>query len=163
MAYSDVDLETRFSRIRTGETNYGNLCADVARAYYNCDIMALNSGGIRIDKLIPAGPIKFSVINNMIDDWVIVKMVPGQKVLEMLEVSVSKYPSFDGRFMMMSGVRFTFDAKLPPGNRVLLESVMVNGYPIELKRDYKVGLRDYSAKGGDGYLCLKDCPYIVNP
>lgn len=96
--------------------------------------MALNSGGIRIDKLIPAGPIKFSVINNMIDDWVIVKLVNGQKVVEMLEVSVSKYPSYDGRFLMTSGVRFTFDAALPPGKRVLLESVMVNGYPIDLTR-----------------------------
>lgn len=163
VAYSDVDLETRFNRIRTGETNYGNLCADVARAFYNCDIMALNSGGIRIDKLIPAGPIKFSVINNMIDDWVIVKLVKGQQVLEMLENSVSKYPSFDGRFLMVSGIRFTFDSKLPPGKRIVPGSVIVNGYPIDLVKEYKVGLRDYSAKGGDGYLCLKDCPYVVNP
>lgn len=131
VAYTDVPLETRFSHIRTGETNYGNLCADVARAYYNCDVMALNSGGIRIDKLIPPGPLKFSLINNMIDDWVIVKAVPGALIYEVLENSCSKYPSYDGRFLMVSGIVYSFDAAQPPGKRVIRESVKINGYPVD--------------------------------
>jgi 5'-nucleotidase len=135
----------------------------VARAYYNSDIAALNSGGIRIDQLLAAGPLKFSVVNNMIDDWVIEKLVRGDKVLEMLEVSCSKYPSYDGRFLMTSGLRYTFDAAKPPMSRVVKESVVVNGSPLDLKREYRVALRDYSAKGGDGFTCLKDCPYTVNP
>lgn len=135
----------------------------MARAYYNCDVMALNSGGIRIDKLIPPGPLKFSLINNMIDDWVIVKLVPGKLIYEMLENCCAKYPSYDGRFLMISGMVYTFDASQPPGKRVVRDSVKIGGYPIDEARNYKVGLRDYSAKGGDGYTCLKDCPYVVNP
>ena len=81
----------------------------------------------------------------------------------MLEVSVSKYPSYDGRFLITSGVTFTFDAAKPPMSRVLHDSVKVHGYPIDIKKEYKVGLRDYTAKGGDGFTCLKDCPYYINP
>jgi 2',3'-cyclic-nucleotide 2'-phosphodiesterase (5'-nucleotidase family) len=40
---------------------------------------------------------------------------------------------------------------------------MISGYPVDLNKEYKVGLRDYTAKGGDGFTFLKECPYVVNP
>ena len=62
LGYTDVPLETRFSKIRSEETNYGNFIADLVRLYYNSDVCLLNSGAVRNDRLIPRGPIKFSVI-----------------------------------------------------------------------------------------------------
>jgi hypothetical protein len=44
----------------------------------------LNSGGVRINEYIPPGPIKFSMISNIFDDFLVVKMVPGNIVMDML-------------------------------------------------------------------------------
>ena len=44
---SAVKLEWRFSRIRTEETNYGNMAADIMRSHYDADIALMNSGNIR--------------------------------------------------------------------------------------------------------------------
>ena len=55
----------------------------------------------------------------MFDDYLIVKFIPGKILYDLLEHSVAKYPAFEGRFMMVSGIRFVFDAILPPYSRVL--------------------------------------------
>lgn len=49
VGYTMVPLETRFAKIRTEETNYGDFVTDIVRAFYNCDAVALNSGGVRIN------------------------------------------------------------------------------------------------------------------
>jgi 2',3'-cyclic-nucleotide 2'-phosphodiesterase (5'-nucleotidase family) len=70
-------LEARFKIIRTQESNYGNFFADLFRLYYDTDIAVLNSGTIRNDIILPEGQIKFSKLTNIIEDIVIVKVVPG--------------------------------------------------------------------------------------
>lgn len=84
VGYTKVPLETRFAKIRTEETNYGNFITDLVRAFYNCDVVTINSGGVRIDELIPPGPIKFSMISNIFDDFLVIKLVPGNILLQML-------------------------------------------------------------------------------
>jgi hypothetical protein len=61
-------------------------------------------------------------------------------VLQLLEHACAKYPAFDGRFKLVSGITLTFNASKPPGNRVVHEIVMISGYPIDLVKEYKVGL-----------------------
>lgn len=118
IGYTAVPLETRFAKIRTQETNYGDFVTDIVKAFYNCDAVAINSGGIRIDALVEPGPIKFSLISNIFDDFIVVKLVPGNLVYDILENSCSRYPAYEGRFLMVSGIRYTFDASKPPGARV---------------------------------------------
>ena len=43
--------------MRSGETNLGDLVADAMRAEVDADVTILNSGGIRGDRIYPAGPI----------------------------------------------------------------------------------------------------------
>ena len=50
-----VDLDGRFSSIRTSETNLGNFVCDILMAACNADICLLNSGTFRSDKIHPAG------------------------------------------------------------------------------------------------------------
>lgn len=42
-----VELEARFSRVRTEETNLGNFIADLIRTHWNTDIGLSNGGGLR--------------------------------------------------------------------------------------------------------------------
>lgn len=97
-------------------------------------MVTINSGAVRIDQLIPPGPLKFSMISNIFDEFLVVKLVPGSILVQMLENACSKYPSFEGRFLMISGVNYTFDSQLPPHARVIPGSVLVNGKPIDMAK-----------------------------
>ncbi len=85
------------------------------RIYYASDIALLNSGCIRNDAILPEGPIKLSKMSNIIDDQVIVKLVPGSAVIKMLEYAVKGLPhSFMGSFLLVSGVKYTYDLTKTP-------------------------------------------------
>ena len=57
----ECDLEGRFSRIRTGETNLGNLVTDIMRRATRSDIALLNSGTFRSDSVHQAGKFRVKV------------------------------------------------------------------------------------------------------
>lgn len=80
IGYTDVDLDTRFSKVRALETNYANFLTDLIRNYFDADCCAVNSGCIRNDKRIKKGKITYSMISNLINDVLVVKMVPGSKI-----------------------------------------------------------------------------------
>lgn len=85
------------------------------RLYYDSDIAFLNSGCIRNDVILPEGHIKFSKLTNIIEDLVIVKMLPGSVVYKMLEYAVKGLPhSFMGSFLLISGVRYKYDLNKTP-------------------------------------------------
>lgn len=44
----------------------------------------MNSGNFRMDTYIKAGPITFGVIENVITDKIVVKLVPGKTLLLVL-------------------------------------------------------------------------------
>ena len=70
--------------------------------------------------MFPEGPINYSMLNKALPfpDIIIVQELSGEDVLAALENGVSKYPVFDGRFPLVSGIRFAFDPKQPPGSRI---------------------------------------------
>lgn len=49
IGFTSEPLDTRFSEIRTTETNFGNFYIDVMRKEVNADIAIMNSGTIRSD------------------------------------------------------------------------------------------------------------------
>lgn len=162
IGYTLVPLETRFAKIRTRETNYGNFLTDLIKSYYNIDAVTLQSGSIRIDSLLEPGPLKYSTVSNVFDDFLVVKLVPGKILYDLLEHAVAKYPAFEGRFMMVSGIRFVFDAAAAPLSRVKKDSILMNGNPLDDDRVYKVAMTEYIGKGGDGYTFLAECKEYID-
>lgn len=55
IGYCDIPLDTRFTSIRSKETNYLNFMTDLARSYYDVDCCIMNAGSIRNDLLIAPG------------------------------------------------------------------------------------------------------------
>lgn len=53
-----VELDGRFSSIRTSETNLGNFICDILMASCNGDVALLNSGTLRSDRIHPRGDFK---------------------------------------------------------------------------------------------------------
>jgi hypothetical protein len=86
----------------------------------------MNSGNFRMDTYIKAGPITFGVIENVITDRVVVKLVAGNILVAALENCVSMFPNMSGRYSAFSGISFTWDASKKPGQRILVETIKIH-------------------------------------
>ena len=56
IGFTAVPLDCRFSRVRTEETALGNMFADLVRTETNADLGFVNSGSLRANAVLPAGP-----------------------------------------------------------------------------------------------------------
>ncbi|HET6404010.1 MAG TPA: 5'-nucleotidase C-terminal domain-containing protein [Candidatus Thermoplasmatota archaeon] len=162
---------------RLQEVALGNLVADAMREAYGTQVALTNGGGLRapipssyapadatLRRTSPgyaAGP-PFDVVLGDVyavlpfGNVVVTRTVTGTQLIETLEHGVSSMPSANGRFLQVSGLRFTYDATLPVGARVL--SVQLDdGTPV--LRDatlYTLATSDFMNVGGDGYTMLAD-------
>ncbi|KAH8738699.1 nucleotidase (5'-nucleotidase/2'-cyclic phosphodiesterase) of the calcineurin superfamily [Cryptosporidium ryanae] len=169
---SAVKLETRFAIIRVSESNLGNWLTDIMRSAAKTDIALLNSGTIRSDCVFNIGPIKNKDILLMLPmvDNIVKLAVPGNLLLEILENSVSKWPSKEGRFLQVSGIKFQFNGDLEPGNRIVPGSVYVkdidnsNEYiQLDVNRVYTVATKEFLYTGKDGFDSFTKCELLSNP
>jgi len=154
VGYTEVDFETTFSKIRTSEQNSTVFLSDVIRAFAETEIMLLNAGAIRSDCLFPKGYLRLKDLMAMIPHPDLLRKVKltGKQVYQALENAVSKYPIYEGRFCVCSGLTFAFDPKKEPMNRVPLESIYVKGRgPLKLDEEYTVAIKNFLAGGKDGY------------
>ncbi|WP_320175851.1 bifunctional UDP-sugar hydrolase/5'-nucleotidase [Maridesulfovibrio sp.] len=183
VAISPVALDTRAESIRTGETIAGGLVSSIMREKFNTDIAFQNGGGFRGNKIIPAGPITDQDINTMFPfgNKMIVIKVSGKTLKQILERSVHKLPASSGAFLQISGLKFTLDIKGQPqeleidstgkpakiktaGSRVSNIKIMDKSgsyKSINDTRKYSIATNSYLARGGDGYIMLKDVPEKV--
>ena len=164
IGHSNVDLDARFSKVRTQETNVGNFVADVMRRGTSAEVAILNSGTLRADCIIPAGDLVMKdmvSILPMVDETCVIEMT-GVQLVKALENGVSQYPRLEGRFPQVSGVEFTFDAAQDPGSRVVRDSVKVSGSPLADDQTVSVVTKAYLAKGKDGFDVFAQCKVLVD-
>ncbi|XP_067652872.1 mannosylglucosyl-3-phosphoglycerate phosphatase-like [Haliotis asinina] len=159
-----VEMDGRFSSIRTQETNLGNFVMDIMLTATKAEIAMLNSGTFRSDKIHPKGIFKIRdllTILPLVDPLVVLK-VTGSQLHQALENGVSKYPKLEGRFPQVSGMVYGFDPSKPPGQRVDYRLVKVQGEYLDLEREYNLCTKEYIASGKDGYDVLKNCEIVVS-
>jgi 2',3'-cyclic-nucleotide 2'-phosphodiesterase (5'-nucleotidase family) len=121
VATSEVELDGRRSRVRTVETNLGNLVGDAllwqAReraAEFGAPLpqVALqNSGGIRNDNVIPPGSLSELTTFSVLPFSNFVAVVPNlsrEQFKELLENAVSRVEFTDGRFAQIAGFEFSY-------------------------------------------------------
>jgi len=159
-----VDLDSRFTSIRTKETNIGNFITDCMRDALSADVALLNSGTLRADAIIPEGELQVRHLVNllpMLDELCLMQMT-GEQMLQALENGVSQYPRLEGRFPQLSGIELTFDANQPAGSRIVDGSVRVGGKPLESEERYKLCTKDYLRQGKDGYDVFKECVCLAD-
>lgn len=162
---------------RLGEVAIGNLVADAMRTRYGTQLAFTNGGGLRAplpSTYAPAnialrrtsvgyaaGPPYDLVLGDVyavlpFGNTVVTRTVTGSQLWAALEHSVGALPASNGRFLQISGFKFTYRLASDGGLRV--QSVALdNGTPIA--RDattYTVALPDFTNAGGDGYTMLAD-------
>jgi 2',3'-cyclic-nucleotide 2'-phosphodiesterase (5'-nucleotidase family) len=137
--------------IRAGETNLGDFLADAMRRQVGADVGILNSGGIRGNRLYPAGSVSRRTLLEIHPfSNVICKIeVTGRVLLEALNMGVSKLPAANGAFPQVSGMTMRVNVAAPSGARV--QEVKVDGGLLDLDKIYTLALPDFVLDGGDGY------------
>jgi 2',3'-cyclic-nucleotide 2'-phosphodiesterase (5'-nucleotidase family) len=92
VATSRVPLDADAGRLRSGETNLGNLVADAMRAAVRADIAIVNSGSIRGDRVYPAGPMARRTLLALqpFGNTVCVVAVPGRVVVGALNAGAAQ-------------------------------------------------------------------------
>ncbi|XP_026728619.1 uncharacterized protein LOC113494469 isoform X2 [Trichoplusia ni] len=158
-----VPLEGRFACIRRQETNLGNWVCDILLAATGADLVLLNSGTFRSDQVHPAGDFTLRDLSSIIPmrDPLVVVEITGEQLLEVLENSVSKYPSLEGRFPQVAGVSFAFDPSLPAGRRVCGRVVKLGDEYLRPAQRYRLAVKQYLRGGNDGYGLLRDCRLLL--
>lgn len=154
IGYTAVPLDSRFTVVRTKESNIGNFVCDLMRHFYNTDCALMASGTIRGDQIYQPGVILLKDVLNCFpfEDPVIVLKVKGKAILDALENSVSLLPALEGRFPQVSNIQFEYDPELAPGSRIVWTKI--NGKTLSLVREYTVATRGYMGRGKDGYSSL---------
>ena len=147
-----VRLNGERPAIRTGETNLGNLLADLLRDTLQTDVALVNGGQIR--QSLEAGAVTLGDVLSVLpfDSSLMTLQVSGKVLLHVLEHSVSQWPNHSGRFLQLSGLRVTYDMGQPIGHRV--REVVIQGSQLKPDRMYSVGTDAFLAEGGDGFSML---------
>jgi len=148
-------LDSRGELVRTQECAMGNLVADALRAAAGTEIAITNGGGIRGNRTYPVGTAwmrRDVIVELPFGNKAVTAHVTGQVILAALENGFSHLPQTSGRFPQISGLQVKIQPSAAPGARV--QSVMVNGEPLDPARAYSLATNDFMARGGDGYTML---------
>jgi 5'-nucleotidase len=159
VCFSEVPLDCRFSRVRTEETVLGNLMADLMRTECEADLALSNGGCMRANCIFDEGllQMRFLQLVQPMEDTVERIKMKGSLFIEAMENGVSMYPKYEGRWPCTSGLHFKFDPELPPGERILRDSITnIDGTPFDMDKDYVVAVKGFMKSGKDGYTVMTD-------
>jgi len=137
---------------RIGESTLGDFVADAARAALNADIAFVQASQLRGDAL-PTGQLDEEYMQQALlypDEPLVLTQMPGSKVLEALERSLSALPQPNPGFLQVSGLTVTYRSTDPSGRRVV--SVRVGEEPLNPPKTYTVAMPGSLAKGAMGYF-----------
>jgi 5'-nucleotidase / UDP-sugar diphosphatase len=161
---TEVKLDLASAVVRTQETNMADFIADVYRLSTGADVALVNGGSIRADSEIAPGNITRRDVLEILpyNNHIVKIQIAGSVLRAALEYGVASMGPGEqpGRFPQVSGMRYTYDARLKPGAR--LTAVTVNGQPLDDKRNYTLATSDYVAlKQGDGYEVFRNAKVLI--
>ena len=173
----EMPADGRAKSVRTGESPLGNFVADALRWRFKTDIGMVNGGGIRGDRIFPAGPVSWKLLSEIFPfgNAIHIRRLSGEQIRLILEISASTLKGGEdhiyndnlrppsGGFLHFSGLRAEFslsgnstliDEKgevIRWGNRVRKVSVLKDGEwsPLNEREIYTVAVNSWTAGGGD--------------
>ncbi len=113
-------IDARFEVVRSQNTPIANFISDIVNTYMNSDVTILNTGGLRIDSIINEGILKLGTLKRLLPhNYELVKTrITGENLHKALENGISKYPSLEGRFSMVSNIVYTFNPNASINHRI---------------------------------------------
>jgi 5'-nucleotidase len=147
----------------SGESPLGDLIADAqlaatrAAADGGADIAFTNPGGIRTD--IPwkqDGAVSYADIfaSQPFRNQLVTLTLTGKQIKDMLEQQWLD-PKRPRILQVSKGFGYSWDGAKPDGDRVVADSISLNGARIDPAANYRVTVNNYLAVGGDGFGVFK--------
>ena len=120
-----------------------------------------NPGGVRTDlrSRNPDGSVSFGDVFAMqpFGNSLVTVELTGAQIRALLESQWNRRDPQRARFLQPStGLTYAWGAGRSHGDRVIADSLRLNGVRIEPQRRYRVTVNDYLASGGDGFGILRD-------
>lgn len=149
-------IDATDSTLRRGEARLGNLIADGVRRGTGADVGLMISGAMRLDDVIPAGPLTTHTLESIFlypDETRVVSFtLSGVRLREVLETGIRHGGLGAGPYPQVSGVSFAFDAARTSGDRIVGPVTRENGAVVASTEMLKVAFAYFPACfGGDGY------------
>jgi 5'-nucleotidase/UDP-sugar diphosphatase len=138
------------------ESRFGNMITDAMRLGTNADVAMINSGALRFDDMMAAGPITRHMIEGVFlfadETRVITFPLSGARLRALLETGVRQGALGGGAYPQVSGVRFQVDGRRPSGSRVVGDLLREDGRVIAPGDSLTVTFVTFPAcRSGDGY------------
>lgn len=168
-------LDGRVERVRSGETNLGDFCADALLWYANrakalkgerVQAAIVNGGGLRAS--VPMGVITRGTLVDVMPfrNTLFVAKVKGRVLREMLAAATCRTPEPLGAFPQVAGLayevkasvpyvngerypRSTYRAPLNANERVVIK--VIDGKLFDAEATYTVAMTEFLVNGGDAY------------
>jgi 5'-nucleotidase len=146
-----------------GESALGDIIADAQLAATASErnggaVIALtNPGGIRSD--IPRkedGAVSYGDVfaAQPFRNQLVTMTLTGRQIKDALEQQWTD-PKRPRILQVSRGFAYTWDNSKPDGERIVAETMSLNGRPIDPKANYRVTVNNYLAVAGDGFTALK--------
>ena len=153
---TETDLDGERESCRAVECNMGDLVTDALRVASEAQVALHNGGAIRSS--IATGEITVGDILAVLpfNNTLVIFELSGADLITALENSVSRVGAAEGngRFLQVSGLRFSWDGSQAVGRRIVnVEVLNERGEYETLDPDevYTVAANDYLLAGGDDY------------
>lgn len=153
---TSAPIDARDAVSRRRESALGDLVTDAVRAGTGAEVALLNAGAMRLDDVLPAGPVTNYQIESIFlfaDETRMVRFpLSGARLRAVLEHGVSDASLGKGGFLQVSGIRFEYDPRRPSGQRILGDLRRPDGRVVTPAETLSVAFSEYAAcNGGDGY------------
>ncbi len=142
---------------RAKESPLGDLVTDAIRSGTGADAAIMNAGTMRIDDVIPAGPITNYQIESIFlfpdEARIMVFPIEGARLREILERGVAEGVVGKGAYLQVSGLKYSWDRTRPSGSRIVGDIQKTDGTVIRAGDTVRLAFNVYPAcEGGDGYV-----------
>ena len=156
IATTSFPLDGRDAVNRAQESPLGDLVQDAIRLGTNADAAIMNSGTMRIDDVIPAGPITNYQIESIFlfpdETRIMTFPITGARLREILEHGVAAGSVGKGPYLQVSGLKYSWDPSKPSGSRIVGSIHRADGSVIKPSDTIKLSFNVYPAcDSGDGY------------
>ncbi|WP_340560344.1 bifunctional metallophosphatase/5'-nucleotidase [Streptomyces sp. GSL17-111] len=150
------------------ETPLGDLIADAQLAHARTqdeatDLALMNPGGIRADLTYAASGSEGDGVVTYAEGYTVqpftntvnIVSLTGDQLLAVLREQVSGANADAPKILQVSdGFTYTLDLTRSGAERVVADSVRLNGEPLDADRTYRVAVNSFLAGGGDGFATL---------
>jgi 5'-nucleotidase len=143
-----------------GESPLGRLIADAhleAARSAGAVVAFMNPGGVRAPlERTGDGEVTYSNVFAVypFDNALVAMTLTGAQIVEFLE---QQWRGDFPRVMQVSrGFTYEWNPAAPVGSRVVRESIVLDGRPLEAGKSYRVAVNSFMAQGGDGMTVLRE-------